>query len=1105
MKMKIFSNSTLFQKCALGASLLLVTGSLFVFNATDFKTQTRLNPTTQTVSSTVAPQSVSIVPTVNNHMAATTSPSTDQTRPLITQSAPTGTPQYLSPNEAKEQKNEAHSVGGTPQYLSPNGAEEQENEASSVGDRFKFEFDMLKDPATGKIPRDAAAKAAAAALDAPTYTALWAAESVPGMTITPKGPTNLGGRTRALGIDVTNTNIMLAGSVSSGLFRTTDAGVSWTRVTPAGQVHNVTAIAQDTRVGQTDTWYYGSGEASGNSASLTGSDYYLGFGIWKSVDKGVTWSKLASTAVTLESFNSPFDLINRLVVDPTNGNVYAANGTAIYRSTDGGTNWGLVLGTVISQAMTDIIVTPTGRFYAAFAGSDANEGIYTSTTGALGTWTKIAGTIASVVTPAAWNAAGAYGRIVLAYAPSSPNIVYALYAKNGASSCAGTPAPEAKLFKYDQTAGAGTWTDLSANLPDEAGCSNGNDPFAVQGGYDLCVAVKPNDVNTVFIGGTNVYRSTSGFTNTTTTTRIGGYANTSGYAPYLNHHSDIHTLVFATGDNNTLYTGDDGGIQKGDITATTVAWTPLNNNYVTYQFYHVDIVPNPLSGDIVIGGAQDNGTTMSTTGTDYSTLITGDGVSVGFMSYTNSTNYNIVAGFQNGPCFRLTGPSFFDIRPAGSSSIFVTYYHLDPDNTNHLYYAGGNIIYRTSIASTITATTLTGGPSLGWQQMTGAITGNIRCMATARDNAYGGLDYTASNANRRLYFGTESGKVYRLNDPMFTAASTVPVDITPAGSSGLCSSVSVNPVNFNEILVTFSNYGVASVYHTTNANSATPTWSNVEGPAGSSVELASARSSVIIKSDNGTSYMVGTSTGLYEATTMSGATTVWTRVGSAEINYALVSHIRYRTADNKIAVGTHGNGMFLLGIPGTVLPIELLSFDGKNTKEGNKLAWATATERDVDAYEVQRSYTGEKNSFETIGSVKPTNSTSRQNYDFLDEKVSARTPQYYRLKVVEKSASKAYFTKIITLEPSARKAALNFVVAPNPVANDMQIVFDNEPLPNFTVDVMDLSGRVVRTQAFQNFKDKALVLPMSNLASGTYLARIVSASGSVNTVKFFKF
>lgn len=1080
--MKNIFRLTILRQCILALSLALLAGTFYLYHQTDVAAKAEQAQ----IAPTVAPQQAMASETTKMPMEMPKMGKNLRTQqqkdPIVAEIDATKTPQYLNIHKAKT----------------------LEDRASSVGDRLKFEFDMLKDPATGKIPRLAKSQAAEAAFNAPSYEPIWGAESIPGLTIAAKGPTNLGGRTRALGIDVNNTSIMLAGSVSSGLFRTTDAGASWTRVTPTGEIHNVTAIAQDTRAGQTNTWYYAGGEGSGNSASLGSS--YRGYGVWKSADNGATWAKLANTisGTALESFDSPFDYVHRLVVDPTNGNVYAAAGVSIMQSVDGGVTWAAVLGAGgASTTYSDIIVTPTGRFYAAIAGNGgANEGVWTSTTGASGAWTKISGTISAVVTPATWHSAGTYGRIVLAYAPSSTNIVYALY-WNGTTHTSGAPSPEAKLFKYDQT--ASTWTDLSANLPDETGYSSGNDPFAVQTGYDLCVAVKPNDVNVVFIGGTNVYRSTSGFTNTAGTTRIGGYAGTGGYTTYTNHHSDIHTFVFANGDNNTLYTGDDGGIQKGDITATTVVWTPLNNNYVTYQYYHVDIVPTPGSGDVVVGGAQDNGTTISSVGTDYTPILDGDGVAVGFMSYTNSSTFGAIAGTQNGSCFRLNGVfSGFSIRPLGSSSIFVTYFHLDPDNVSHLYYVGGTSIYRTRAATTISSTTVTGNAATGWQQMTGAITGNIRCLETARDNAFGGLDYTASNANRCLYIGTESGNVYRLNDPMFTAASTAPTNITPAGASGLCSSISANPVNQNEILVTYSNYGVNSVYHTTNANSATPTWTNVEGPAGSAVQLASARSSVIAKSDNTTYYLVGTSTGLYYASALSGATTVWTKIGTTEINYALVSHMRYRTGDNKIAVGTHGNGMFLLTIPNSVLPIELLTLTGKGEKEGNKLTWTTAQERDMDGFEIQRSSTGAKNSFENIGFVKANNGIDLQTYNFLDTKATTGTPQYYRLKAVERSTGKSALTKIITIESSAKRAALNFAVAPNPVSSEMHIVFDNEPLANFTVNVTDYTGRLVRTQAFKGFRDKSLMLPMSDLASGTYLVSIVSPTGSLQTVKFFK-
>jgi photosystem II stability/assembly factor-like uncharacterized protein len=49
----------------------------------------------------------------------------------------------------------------------------------------------------------------------------------------------------------------MAGGVSGGLFRSTDGGANWTRVTPANEVHNVSSIAQDPRNGFQDTWYAG--------------------------------------------------------------------------------------------------------------------------------------------------------------------------------------------------------------------------------------------------------------------------------------------------------------------------------------------------------------------------------------------------------------------------------------------------------------------------------------------------------------------------------------------------------------------------------------------------------------------------------------------------------------------------------------------------------------------------------------------------------------------------------------------------------------------------------------------------------------------------------
>lgn len=974
---------------------------------------------------------------------------------------------------------------------------EVEDEKESVEEREQFEFDMLKDPATGKIPRLAWKKAIDAALLSPTYESLPLSQRPLGvLTVDAKGPTNLGGRTRAIGIDKRNANIMIAGSVSSGVYRTTDGGSSWTRVVPIGSIHNITAIAQDTRAGFEDTWYFGGGEASGNSTTLGG--LYAGFGIWKSTDNGATWTQLANTASNLESFNVAFDFIHRLVVDPTNGNVYAAACNTIQRSTDGGTTWSLVLGTLATNAYTDIIVTPTGRFYAAFQGTDANEGVYTSTTGASGSWTKIAGTIAAVVTPATWNIAAGYGRVVLNYAPSNPNLVYALYYRNFVSTCATTPGVEAKFFQFNQ--GTTTWTDLSANLPDEAGCSDGNDPFAVQGGYDLSIAIKPDDANTIVIGGTNIYRSTNGFTSTAATTRIGGYASSGGYALYTNSHPDIHTLLFSATSNTTLYAGDDGGIQKADVTAGSVIWTPLNNNYVTYQYYHSDLVPVGGS-DILVGGAQDNGTTLNTGGTTASSIIGGDGVAVGFMSYTNPTTFNIICGSQLGTVYRLIGPSSgFSISPS-ASSIFVTYFNLDQDNTNYLYHAANTGLYRTRIANSITAGTVTANSSTGWELMSATgITGNIRSMAVSRNKTYSDAAYSATDANRKLYIGTSTGKVYRLNDPAFAAAATAAVDITPAGApAAIVSSIAVNPADDNEIMITYSNYAANSVYQTANANAATPTWTNVEGPAGSAVQLASARSSAIVKVLGVTQYFVGTSVGLFSTSTLSGATTSWSRIGSTEINFAVVSQLRYRPADNKILAGTHGNGMFLITLSDPyTLAIKLQSFNASRQGDNALINWKVGFSSTSKNFEVMESSDGRNfTTLKNVGAVR-----NLTDYNTIDNSLVAG-PNYYKLKITDENGSISYSNTVVVYYKYSGFEITSMI--PTLVNNGALLSIATHKSSSGKLIVIDAQGKQVYNQSIALIAgNNNFSLNFSNLAAGAYYIYAYSNDGKSNVTRFVK-
>lgn len=875
-----------------------------------------------------------------------------------------------------------------------NEQEEREMRAMFVLARIKYEYDMLKDPVTGRLPENYRENELFEARRLPVrgydsrdvlMQTTNSTNTTVNNTYTPAGPTNAGGRTRGVAYDKrfngTTNRVIIAGGVSGGIFRSTDGGGTWTRVSPEGDVHNVTTVAQDPRPGQENTWYAGGGEAIGASAEELGA-LYLGFGVWKSVDNGATWTKLSQTipginpspdcfngSFTLECFDHPFDMIHKIIVNPANGDVLVASHRRLIRSQDGGNTWAIVFNTTNATTadlgQMDIVATPSGdRLYLGLNGGNpdgALRGVWWSATGNTNSWTRIAGgTILGTDSVVDWRGndyTNNSRRIILAVAPSSPNLLYVTY-ENGLSQSGSNPKSEADLFKYDAS-GAGTWTNLSTNVPDYPGQVEGIDPFNTQFGYNLTLAVHPTNPNTVFLGGVNLFRSTSGFTNTTATAWIGGYSKVMDISVYGSKgfpqditkwsHPDIHNLVFDPSNNSRAICANDGGLQiTQDILAGTpaqdepVTWTMISN-YQTLQYYKVGI--DPTEGRMnFVGGAQDNGTryrdgfgflTTTPAGDAQYRVLGGDGGTAALAKLNTASNNQILfASSQYGDIWRFTlSPGNIGggnrIKPTGLTGIpgssglfgeFVTNFKLDPDNTDDLYYVNFNRLFRTTSAGSVT--------SSSWDELTGVgttvdangLSDNIILTIRAVELSRG--PYASSHV---MYIGTTGGRVYRLNNPRNAALTTNPVDITPAGlrDKGVIVDIASNPNNDEEIMVVASNYTannqpIANIFWTNNAKSASPTWRNIEG----NLSSPSIRScAIVVKKDAGnnsvTEYYVGTSVGLYSATGVSSGTVTWAREGGNVLNFAVVTSLSYRPQDNTLLVGTHGNGMYYanLGTP----------------------------------------------------------------------------------------------------------------------------------------------------------------------------------------------
>jgi hypothetical protein len=209
---------------------------------------------------------------------------------------------------------------------------------------------------------------------------------------------------------------------------------------------------------------------------------------------------------------------------------------------------------------------------------------------------------------------------------------------------------------------------------------------------------------------------------------------------------------------------------------------------------------------------------------------------------------------------------------------------LDPANQNLMYYPGTAVtggvsasnrlgIWRNTNLGGIASGYNFTGTTTNWEFLTNSV---LPGTSTARITALG----KASGSNF-LYYGTENGQIYRIDDITAAAASIVRTDIfTGKGlPPGYVSCLAVDPTNGNNVFVVFSNYGVISIYYSTDAG---VNWNavagNLEQNADGSGNGSSVRWLTVHAPTGGTKgYFVGTSTGLYYTETLNGNSTVWTQ------------------------------------------------------------------------------------------------------------------------------------------------------------------------------------------------------------------------------------
>ena len=777
--------------------------------------------------------------------------------------------------------------------------------------------ERLHDPATGRIPDDIRRKELAFAKKLPKRA------TAKSLNWTQQGPRNRGGRTRAFRVDITDSNVLIAGSATGGIFRSTDAGATWTKTSAPLSIQNTSCLAQDIRPGHEQTWYCGTGENYGVVSGTSFEALLPGDGIFKSMDGGLSWSILESTVsgdAPVFERKGAFKHVNSIVVDPVRQDsdiVVAAIFDGITRSNDGGLTWHTVLGidttTTTTSLYTEVRVSPTGVYYAAIGRTANYRGVYRSTDGLI--WTNIG----------AGNYPSGAARSVIAIDPQDEDRVW-LFAESP-----GVGVHGHSLFRYTYISGDGTgtggaWSNRTANLPNGSCTGYFDFDFGyinTQTSYDMCIAVHPTDSNTVFIGGTSVYRSTDAWSTPDNYRWVGGYqCDTDDPKNYVwpDHHPDQHWLEFANGDPDRLYSTNDGGVHVTTAPmADSIQWTVLNDRYYTSQFYTVAIEEGASTSPFIIGGMQDNGTYMSVSADPdepWAVVGGGDG---SYCAIPEGREF-MLASTQQGKLFKaevddlgLVG-QFERIDPDITTSYnFINQFVLDPASWNELYWAAGTKVYRnTDLAGIPYNNDYYDPDTTNWELLSVAV-GSARITA---------LDMSLAQPEA-LFYGTTAGRLYRVDSLHGTPVRTL-LDSDEWPNTTYISCIAPNDYDASEWLLTFCNYGVRSVFLTTDSGT---TWTSVSGnieenPDGTGNGPAVYWAMIYPTwNGEGNRYFIGTSTGLYSTGVLDGDNTVWEQESADLLGNVPINMMVSRGSDGLVAVGTHGSGVFTAHMPAAPIGI----------------------------------------------------------------------------------------------------------------------------------------------------------------------------------------
>jgi len=430
---------------------------------------------------------------------------------------------------------------------------------------------------------------------------------------------------------------------------------------------------------------------------------------------------------------------------------------------------------------------------------------------------------------------------------------------------------------------------IPVNLPVDADEGIDADDFTRgQAFYDLMIEVDPANDEIVYAGGIDVFRSTNGGTNWT---QISKWSNNNKLnnldVPYV--HADIHELVFDPANSNRAMIGTDGGVffasSLSDADGSENAIFSAFRNYNTTQFYKAAIGQN-TSNDQFLAGAQDNGTNFITSGTSGINSATEIAGGDGGYCFIDKEGEYLITSFtgNNYRRFSLPNPVFgATIVNDGATGSFINPADLD-DNLEILYTNG----------------TSTSGFSVsmfdGVDKSNPTRTELTDSRMTSSPTAITVSPFVTSSTN--LFVGTAGGQLFKIVNANTTRAAWT--DITGDEFVGSISDVQFG-ANQNEILVTFHNYGVKSIWYSANGGG---TWVSKEGDFPDLPVKA-----ILMNPLNNDEVIIGTDLGVWRTSNFKATNPTWKQAQNGMKNVKVTS-FDLRTSDQTVVASTYGRGLF---------------------------------------------------------------------------------------------------------------------------------------------------------------------------------------------------